>query len=304
MLYKSLLFLVSFSLGCLPVTAAAQDFSVPVMITPWDMGTTSTTNIDNMIAQQLNDDLINDAARDASPDGASLSVVKDSDFTYRYSSARTQQNLRTFVANAADSVARASLEQMFAAQPSLMDDISNGVRSYGFDPHNVADAYAVWWINIWGASQKRNIEPDAATVAAVKQQARNAFAATAYSAKTGDGDRQQDAEAFLVQAALLGSLFEQMKNDPAQLEQLAKAARQGAKASGLDLSAMTLTQNGFVPRKAADASAVGSDDATIRNARADGPEAEGESSGLGLALAAGAGLGVTLLGGFALMRRG
>jgi hypothetical protein len=231
-------------------------------------------------------------------------IVDEALFTFTPSRARTQQNLRNFVAKTPDQAARANLEQMFAAQPTLMDDISNGIRGYGFDPHNVADAYAVWMINIWGASQKRNIEPDAATVAAVKQQARDALAATAYGAKASDADRQQDAEAYLVHAALLGSAFEQMRGDPAQLEQLAEAARQGAKATGLDLSKMTLTSNGFVPRKGADASgAVGGDDDTIRNARADTPSTEGESSGLGLALAAGAGLGVTLLGGLALMRR-
>jgi hypothetical protein len=199
-------------------------------------------------------DLVNDAATtdDVQVNTAprpSSSAGGLADFSFRYSKQRTQQNLRNFVARTPVEAGRADLEQMFAAQPTLMDDIAAGVRAYGFDPHNVADVYAVWWINIWGASQKRNVEPDAATVAAVKHQVYAAFVETPYLKQVSDAERQQDAEAFLVQAALLGSAFEQMKSDPAKLEQLANAARQGAKAQGLDLAKMTLTSNGFVPRK-------------------------------------------------------
>ena len=99
-------------------------------------------------------------------------------------------------------------------------------------------------------------------------------------------------------------MFQQYKNNPKILEQLAQAARQGAKASfNIDLSTLTLTPGGFVPRKGADASEAAGED-PIRNARADAPAGESDSSPLGLALAAGAGLGATLLGGFAFMRRG
>ncbi|MGC6398962.1 DUF6683 family protein [Sphingomonas sp. FW199] len=170
------------------------------------------------------------------------------DFRYRYNPARTAQNMRSFLARAPSRAARAELEQMLAAQPTLMGDIAAGVRAYGFDPHNVADAYAVWWVNVWGASEKRNVEPDAETVSAVKKQVYAAFAAMPGFAATSDAERQEYAEALLLQATMLGSAFEQWKNDPKMLDQLAAAAREGAKASGIDLSLMTLTQNGFVPR--------------------------------------------------------
>ena len=78
---------------------------------------------------------------------------------------------------------------------------------------------------------------------------RNAFTATPDFSVTGDAVRQEYAEALLLQAAMLGSAFEQWKNDPEMLDQLAEAARRGAQASGLDLSEMTLTTNGFVPRR-------------------------------------------------------
>lgn len=172
-------------------------------------------------------------------------------FTFTPSRSRTQANLRNFVARTPHPAARAELEQMFAAQPGLMDDLAAGSRGYGFDPHNVADAFALWWMNAWDASEKRDSKPDAATVTAVKQQVYAAFAATPDFAAIGDAAKQEFAEALLLQAALLGSAFEQNRNNPAMLELLAEAARKGAKASyGIDLKSMTLTRDGFVPREA------------------------------------------------------
>lgn len=231
--------------------AAAQDFYIPPLIDNVGMGNIAIGAAAQAHAEQTMNKRGQDNVRGFNGDIPSTTpnLTANVDVLYRPSPARTQQNLRSFIAKTSDPAARANLEQMFAAQPSLMDDINSAMRGYGFDPLNTADAYAAWWINVWGISQKLNIEPDAATVAAVKQQARNAFAATPDFAKTSDAERQEYAEALLLQAAMLGSAYEQMKGDPGQLQQLAEAARQGAKASGLDLSNMTLTPNGFVPRK-------------------------------------------------------
>jgi hypothetical protein len=276
-------------------------------------GAVGFNNVTNSICGGSCDDVQQrqDRIFDGSPlnaiigDQTAAPAEQESDFTYKISASRTRENLRNFIARTPVEAGRAELAQALAAQPTLMDDIAAGVRAYGFDPHNVADAYAVWWINVWGTSQKRNIEPDSATVAAVKQQVYAAFAATPDFAATSDSDRQEFAEALLLQAAMLGSAFEHNKNNPEMLDQLAAAARKGAMASyGIDLTKMTLTRNGFVPRKGADASDAVEGEDPVRNARADAPGAQGASSGLGMALAAGAGLGATLLGGLAFMRRG
>ena len=194
-------------------------------------------SIKNSASRQINDQMADDERGEA--------VSPDTAFTFVSSRSRTQQNLRNFVERTPDPAARASLGQTFSSQPDLMEIIGAAVRGYGFNPHNVADAYAVWWINVWGASQKTNIEPDAATVAAVKQQVRSAFDATPGFAETSDAERQEYAEALLLQAVILSDAYEQLKSDPAMLEQLAQVARQGAIASGLDVSKMTLTADGF-----------------------------------------------------------
>lgn len=278
--------------------ATAASAFVPPTITiapPFAMGNLQRELLDRRLEQRA-------PSQQAEQDAPAVFVGT---LSFVPNSARTQANLRSFVSRTSDPAARASLEQLFSSQPTIMEDVSNALRPYGINPHNVADAYAVWWINAWSASQKINREPDQATVEAVKQQVYAAFTATPDFANTSDAGRQEFAEALILQGFLLSAAFEQNKTNPAMLDQLAEAARQGAKAQGLDLTKMTLTRDGFVPRKGADASgAAGGDDDSIRNARANAPAAEGESSGLGLALGAGAGLGVTLLGGLALMRRG
>jgi hypothetical protein len=252
-------------------------------------------NVNNQIVDQ--DEFV---AEGGGATSASLNVT----FTYQSDPARTQQNLRNFIARTPNPSARAELERMIAAQPSIIGDIGEGIAIYGYDARDVSDAYAMWWIMVWLASEVSLKEPDREMAQNVSRQVRAAFAATPEFENTDDAQRQEYAEALLLQAMILAELIKAADANPEVAAQLPAIARKGAKASGIDLSLMKLTQDGFVPRKGADASGAVEGDDTIRNARTDTPAAAGESSSLGLALAAGAGLGVTLLGGLALMRRG
>ena len=217
---------------------------------------------------------------------------------------RTRRNLQTFVARTGDPQSKTELQRLIAAQPTVIEDVGDAIRGYGLDPHDVADAYAVWWINSWLVARKQSDDPDRETIQAVVRQVRNAISATPAFAQSDDADRQEYAEALLLQATMLASAFDQYENNPAMLDKLASAARQGARASGMDLSRMKLTRNGFVPASAADASdAKGASSAPTDEANADGALAAQDGiSGVRLALAAGA--GALLLGGIVALRRG
>ncbi|MGB3471691.1 MAG: DUF6683 family protein [Erythrobacter sp.] len=193
---------------------------------------------------------------------------------------------------------------MISAQPTIIADLRGAIAPFGLDSHDMADAYAFWMINVWLVANKRDEDPDKGTIAMVRKQVRDALASTTDMAAASDADRQEYAEALLLQSAMLASAFEQWKGDPKLLDQLAVAARKGAKASDLDLSKMTLTRNGFVPRAGADASDAAFTDSDVQLSDASAASANDETGGLGTALAAGAGLGVILLGGVAMMRRG
>ncbi|MHA6316178.1 DUF6683 family protein [Altererythrobacter sp. CAU 1778] len=211
---------------------------------------------------------------------------------YRRDKRRTRQNLAEFVERTAatDKAAARELEKLFAFQPNIMDEIGGVMQSYGLDPANVADAYALWWMSAWLVANQRQDTPTKSTFAAVRDQARNAFAATPGFAEVDDAGKQKYAEALMLQAALLNTALEQSANQPEMLAQLAQAAKQGALASGLDLNTMVLTENGFVPREGADAS-------DERNVSLATEQTDGAATYLGLAVVAGAGIAVAFFVG-------
>lgn len=270
----------------------------------FNMGMLTNTLSTDHVRQEEAARAVNQQISSLSTQGVASPAAKAASFIYRQDRNRTQKNLRTFINSAPNAAAKAELEQLLSAQPNIMTEIRQGIAPYGFDGNNVADAYALWWINSWLVANKRDEDPDRGTVAMVKQQVYNAFAATPDFSTHSDGDRQEFAEVLMLQAVLLSNAFDQVKSDPAQLGQLADITRQGAKMIGLDLMTMDLTRNGFVPRQGADASdasesALPSGEEAVQNAAADSDD----ESSMALAVAAGAGLGAVLLGGAVFMRR-
>ena len=129
--------------------------------------------------------------------------------------------------------------------------------------------------------------------------------------------KQEMAEAMLIQAALIDSSAQVYADDDNLKQQLATAVKKGAKASGLDLDAMTLTEGGFVSvkgRKTGDASdaAKGANPASAPTAVAANDAATGPdndtTSDTGkwalIAAAGGAGLAGVFLFGKAMGKKG
>ena len=176
-------------------------------------------------------------------------------FAYEPNAERSRANIRSFIARsrATNPSAAQELEMIFETQPTLLQDFGQAITAFGLDAHNVADAYTLWWMSVWLAANQRTDTPSLATFAAVQEQAQAAFWSTEDYASTSDAEKQQFAEALIVQSIILNTVLEQAKDQPQVLSELAKMARKGAKDSGLDLSLMTLTEAGFVPREGADA---------------------------------------------------
>ncbi|MCW4460627.1 DUF1980 domain-containing protein [Sphingomonas sp. BT-65] len=168
--------------------------------------------------------------------------------TYKPSIERRRANFAQFVEKSRrkDPKGAAMLEKEFASV-DVIAKMGRALSAYGMRTDNIADAYAIWWLNAWLASRQRNDTPPANQIAAVRAQAARAMASVPEMATASDAAKQEMAEAHLIQAALIGSHMDQAEGKPAMLRQLAAAVRQGARASGLDLNAMELTDNGFVP---------------------------------------------------------
>jgi hypothetical protein len=167
--------------------------------------------------------------------------------TYKPSMERRRANFAQFVAKTRkkDPEGAALLEKELASS-DVIGKMGRELSAFGMRTDNVADAYTAWWLNAWLASRKRTDTPPARQIAAVRAQAARAMASLPEMATASDAVKQEMAEANLVQAALIGAYLEHGKNDPALMSRIATAVRQGARASGLNLSSMELTDDGFV----------------------------------------------------------
>ncbi|WP_225771327.1 DUF6683 family protein [Inquilinus sp. Marseille-Q2685] len=185
------------------------------------------------------------AGRSASPSGLQVDARS---FAYRPDPARRRANLARFVdrSRAADPQGAENLAALFA-QGDLIERMRPELAKYGLVIDNVADAYTVWWIAAWQASRGSHDDVSAATAAAIRRQVVQSMASTPALRTAGDAGKQEMAEALLVQGVLLSAALEQAGDDREQLAALSRAAVQGARGMGVDLSAMTLTERGFVP---------------------------------------------------------
>lgn len=178
------------------------------------------------------------AAPRVQPTTAALRFVPSAD--------RRKANFARFVSQRrkVDPAAAKELETLLA-DPQVMPSIDRQLRARGLRSDNMADAYAAWWIQAWQTAHGQTADPSPAAIRAVKAQSEQAFLASPALLAMDDGAKQEFSEGLLLQAVILGSALEQVAKDPGQLRTLAQIARSGARQSGLDLDAMTLTDQGF-----------------------------------------------------------
>jgi hypothetical protein len=254
---------------------------------------------------QLNNQLVLDSLKqssvsedendDNSPDSNSAITL-----TFAASASRTRKNLQTFAdkTRANDPAQADKMEALFAST-DIMSLMGDAMRGVGLSRNNAADAFAVYWVGAWQAANGRTDTPSAETFKAVAAQAARGLSQSPAFAAADDAQKQEMAEALMLQAAMIDGHMEEAAGNAAQLKAVGKAVKQGASASGLELDTMTLTEEGFReggPRKRSDASDSGEDEKALA-ANDTGTGDDGATNYALMAVAAGAGLGgVFLLG--------
>jgi hypothetical protein len=243
----------------------------------------------------------------SSPDISAVST------TYTPSASLRKKNLANFVSKtrATDPAGADQMEQLFA-NGDIISQIDGIMQGKGMTASNTADAYAIWWVAAWQAVNGDGSERNSATYQAVSGQAARGFATSPQFANATDAQKQEMAEAMLVQAALIDSSMEVYANDPAMMKQLATAVKQGAKKSGLDLDAMTLTDEGFAKAKGGKTGAAGDTDKATNPASEPVATAANDTAPAGdkttqyalIAAAGGAGLAGMFLFGKAMGKKG
>jgi hypothetical protein len=239
-----------------PSTANSQIYTPPINFNPQIGARMVQPQLDAQQRRADQDDAENDEQ---------FVVANPSALNYSASKSRTRVNLQNFVSKsrAVDPESAAQLEQMFAAS-DIIGEIGRVMQEFGLEHTNTADAFAVYWISAWQAVNGDTSTRSARVYQAVAAQAASGMLQTSELAMANDSAKQEMAEAMMVQAILIDANLKAARSDPGQLKALAKAVKQGAAASGLDLGSMTLTEDGFVPKKGrrgADASgAVGDEE--------------------------------------------
>ncbi len=241
------------------------------------------------------------------PDDSGSSSVR---VTYTPKRSRTKVNLRSFVAKtrATDPNTANQMEILFGST-DVIRTIGSAMRGVGLDPANAADAFAVYWVSAWQASVGEMKTASPTAYQAVAAQAARGLSQSPEFASATDEQKQEMAEALMVQMALIDAHKEESISDPAKQKALANAVLRGAAASGLELGQMVLTERGFEqgkPKKRADASdaAQGEDKAIAAANSTPGDEGLGTGQLALIAAAGGAGLAGVFLFGKAMGKRG
>lgn len=162
------------------------------------------------------------------------------------SAATRQQNINRVLqqARANDAAAASELEQLFSSV-DVFGTIAQEMAAIGLNANNLADAYAVYWINAWLGSRGRNDDLPPAQFLAVRNQVAAVLLSSPELIAASDTQKQEFAEGLLFQAALISATVESVQSNPEQMAQVQASILQGAQGLGLALNQMTLTAEGF-----------------------------------------------------------
>ena len=180
-------------------------------------------------------------------------VVTSSDvkkLSFRVSKSQRKANLALFVRQSRE-LNPAVGDQLEALVNSvdIFGEFSKALTPLGLQVNNVGDVYALWWMNSWLASRGRNDNPSRTQIQAVKRQVARAMLSSSQFTGMTDAQKQQMAEALLLQAALTDAAVTQAKSNPSELRAVTISVKQGTREAGIDLDTINLTNNGFVPIK-------------------------------------------------------
>ena len=243
---KELVFMIALAAG----PASAQTLMMP----SWDGAALGN----QMYQSRINDMVMENLRKGGAPkerevqsssdtSSSSATATQSAQLDFTPSMQRRQANYANFVERSRriDPAGAAGLRANLKLDPIAM--VEPELAKVGLRVDNVADAYAVYWVEAWQAVHGVSGASSRATAQAVRDQAARAIGTTPEFASATAAQKQEFAESYLVQAMMVGAAKEQAAGDPAKLAQVSAAVEKGARAAGLDLRAMTLTEKGFRP---------------------------------------------------------
>jgi hypothetical protein len=244
--FHLLSFGIALSLLSISAGADAQYTYTPPVYTPLKAITSDVSHQGVMSSMKSNND--NDTASAA---------IGTTNMRYTPSKSRTLSNLQALAGKlqSADPTNGVKAKQLFASS-NVIGAVQGVMSQLGLEKNNIAHAYALYWVVYWGLANNEHSTPSATAVQAVARQAERGFAANAEFSVMDNAEKQQAAEELMALTAIMDASSELAKSKPSLARQMAEAAMEGSRRSGLELDKITLTEDGFVPngKKRSDAS--------------------------------------------------
>lgn len=218
----------------------------------------ASTTVDNRLSLKdgLNSSVLEKALKTSNSPSvivASISPIVDSTailvrhLEYTPSLERRQTNLNQLAEQRQVKHLKGADElEALLSSTQVIDAVEQTIQPYGLVINNIADAYTLWWITAWQASEGESVAVDKEIAQAVKQQAMMIWLANPKLAEASDENKQEIAEALLIQALLTQAAMSRAGDDKSAKQAVKDAVRQGAASSGLALEQMQLTEQGFV----------------------------------------------------------
>jgi hypothetical protein len=190
--------------------------------------------------------------RDSRPSQASRRTLSSAryDTSYRPSQRRTKANQSAMInrARANDEGGGDQFERLFGKDDSF-GSVKGTMTTYGLNSNDVSHAYALYWTELWVVANKSYEAPSREALLAVGRQSAEVFATNdAFGALTNT-QKQRSAEEFMALAMILEFGWLEVRGSPKLEARFVDKAIKGGQAVGLDLTAMTLTNSGFVLRR-------------------------------------------------------
>jgi hypothetical protein len=224
--------------------AVAQDYYTPAINVVYDYA--SQTALTNSVNQNAKSQIERTPPKtNTKPDGIQS---PNASFTYIPSKSIRSKNIANFVAKmrAADPANGDNIETTYGSV-DVIESFGGAIAPFGLRVDNAADTFAVWWIYAWQTANNDTRNIDAKTYKSVSAQAARSFAGDPQFTNMTDANKQEFSESLLFQTIITSAAKNRYGSDPVNAKTLADAVKISAKKSGLDLDAVTLTEDGFVP---------------------------------------------------------
>lgn len=124
------------------------------------------------------------------------------------------------------------------------------LRQYGYDSHNVADAFTAYLVLSWEVVNNGSLGADRAGIDALRRNLQQALARNPRFVAMPDAQKQEMAETFAYLAMIASATRSELqrKGDPMSLARLQDGVNGTAQRMGVNLRAVKLTAQGFVAR--------------------------------------------------------